>query len=35
MEFLYSLNRINVATSRAMCLSILTGEMADGLGHSQ
>jgi uncharacterized protein len=23
MEFLYSLNRLNVATSRAMCLCIL------------
>ncbi len=25
MEFLYSLNRLNVATSRAKCLSILVG----------
>jgi uncharacterized protein len=25
MEFLYSLNRLNVATSRARCLSILVG----------
>jgi superfamily I DNA and/or RNA helicase len=25
MEFLYSLNRLNVATSRAKCVSILAG----------
>ena len=25
MEFLYSLNRLNVATSRAKCVSILVG----------
>jgi uncharacterized protein len=25
MEFLYSLNRLNVATSRAKCASILVG----------
>jgi uncharacterized protein len=25
MEFLYSLNRLNVATSRAMCLCVLVG----------
>ena len=25
MEFLYSLNRLNVATSRTKCLSILVG----------
>jgi uncharacterized protein len=31
MEFLYSLNRPNVATSRAMCRWVLPGEMADGL----
>jgi uncharacterized protein len=28
MEFLYSLNRLNVATSRAMCLCILVGSPA-------
>ncbi|MGH7080651.1 MAG: hypothetical protein ACREFU_21435, partial [Acetobacteraceae bacterium] len=25
MEFLYSLNRLNVATSRAKCISIMVG----------
>jgi superfamily I DNA and/or RNA helicase len=28
MEFLYSLNRLNVATSRARAISILVGEPA-------
>jgi uncharacterized protein len=28
MEFLYSLNRLNVATSRAMCLCVLVGSPA-------
>jgi predicted RecB family nuclease len=28
MEFLYSLNRLNVATSRAMCLCVLVGSLA-------
>jgi uncharacterized protein len=25
MEFLYSLNRLNVATSRAKCISVIVG----------
>jgi uncharacterized protein len=28
MEFLYSLNRLNVATSRARCLAIVVGSPA-------
>jgi uncharacterized protein len=28
MEFLYSLNRLNVATSRARCLCVLVGSPA-------
>ena len=28
MEFLYSLNRLNVATSRARCVSVLVGSPA-------
>jgi superfamily I DNA and/or RNA helicase len=28
MEFLYSLNRLNVAVSRARCISILVGSPA-------